>query len=50
MLSRDNVAVVVIEDRRYLISVHRKGGVHMYLSALEVWRAADSRHQQFTAE
>jgi hypothetical protein len=39
------VAVVVNEARRDLISAHRKGGVHMYLSALEAWRAADSRHQ-----
>jgi hypothetical protein len=49
MLSRDNVAVVVNEARRDLISAHRKGGVHMYLAALEAWRAADSRHQQCTA-
>jgi len=50
MLSRDNVAVVVNEARRDLISAHRKGGVHMYLAALEAWRAAGSRHQQCTAE
>ena len=49
MLSRENVAVVVNEARRDLISAHRKGGVHMYLAALEAWRAADSRHQQCTA-
>jgi hypothetical protein len=43
VLSRDNVAVVVNEARRDLISAHRKGGVHMYLAALAAWRAADSR-------
>jgi hypothetical protein len=50
MLSRENVAVVVNEARRDLISAHRKGGVHMYLAALAAWRAADSRHQQCDAE
>ncbi len=42
MLSRENVAVVVNEARRDLISAHRKGGVHRYLAALAAWRAADS--------
>jgi hypothetical protein len=43
MLSRDNVAVVVNEARRDLISAHRKGGGRMYLAALAAWRAAGSR-------
>ena len=46
MLSRDNVAVVVNEARRDLISAHRKGGERMYLAALAAWRAADSAQQQ----
>ena len=43
MLSRENVAVVVNEARRDLISAHRKGGERMYLAALAAWRDADSR-------
>ena len=50
MLSRENVAVVVNEARRDLISAHRLGGGRMYLAALAAWRAADSRHQQCAAE
>jgi 2-oxo-4-hydroxy-4-carboxy--5-ureidoimidazoline (OHCU) decarboxylase len=50
MLSRENVAVVVNEARRDLISAHRKGGGRMYLSALAAWRAADSQHQQCATE
>ena len=46
MLSRENVAVVVNEARRDLISAHRKGGDRMYLAALAAWCAADSSQEQ----
>ena len=50
MLSRENFVVVVNEARRDLISTYKKGGVHMYLSALSAWRAADSSQEQSTEE
>jgi hypothetical protein len=50
ILSRENFVVVVNEARRDLISAYKKGGVHMYLSVLSAWRAADSSQEQSTEE